>query len=113
MIKISEDSIYKMKGGFIMFDIHKGEVGYDSMFDIHKGEVKYDRMFDWNDDGKLDFYEQCNQYDFYSRADEENANSYDEEDELEEAGLDWFDLEMMDEDEHRDAIEEAGLDYDF
>lgn len=51
MIKISEESIYIMKGGFIMFDIHKGEVGYD-------------RMFDWNDDGKLDFYEQCNQYDF-------------------------------------------------
>jgi hypothetical protein len=38
--------------------------------------------------------------------------SEDEDDELELAGLDRFDLEMMDEDERREALEDAGLDPD-
>jgi hypothetical protein len=38
--------------------------------------------------------------------------SEDEDDELELAGLDRFDLEMMDEDERRKTLEDAGLDPD-
>jgi hypothetical protein len=38
--------------------------------------------------------------------------SEDEDDELELAGLDRFDLEMMDEDERREALDDAGLDPD-
>ena len=40
----------------------------------------------------------------------------DEDDELEMAGLDRMDLELMDEEERREALEDAGLDpddYDF
>lgn len=40
--------------------------------------------------------------------DDEDDNDFD----LDMAGLDRFDLEMMDEDERREALEDAGLDYD-
>ncbi len=48
--------------------------------------------------------------------DREESSDYDEDDELEDAGLDRFELEGMDEDERREALEDAGLDpddYDF
>lgn len=81
----------------------------------------FDRMFDWNDDGKLDSFEQANQFEFEQRMLEEDSVDDDEDDDdddldLDLAGLDRFDLEMMDEDERREALEDAGLDpgdYDF
>ena len=87
----------------------------------------FDRMFDWNDDGKLDSFEQANQFEFEQRMLEEDSVDDDEDDDEDEddddddldldlAGFDRFDLEMMDEDERREALEDAGLDpgdYDF
>ena len=81
----------------------------------------FDRMFDWNDDGKLDSFEQANQFEFEQRMLEEDSVDDDEDDDDDDldlylAGLDRFDLEMMDEDERREALEDAGLDpgdYDF
>ena len=81
----------------------------------------FDRMFDWNDDGKLNSFEQANQFEFEQRMLEEDSVDDDEDDgdddlDLDLAGLDRFDLEMMDEDERREALEDAGLDpgdYDF
>ena len=77
----------------------------------------FDRMFDWNDDGKLDSFEQANQFEFEQRMLEEDSVDDDDDDlDLDLAGLDRFDLEMMDEDERREALEDAGLDpgdYDF
>ena len=47
---------------------------------------------------------------------EEDSDEYEDDDdlddELDEAGLDRFELEMMDEDERREALEDAGLDPD-
>ena len=81
----------------------------------------FDRMFDWNDDGKLDSFEQANQFEFEQRMLEEDSVDDDEDDDdddldLDLAGLDRFDLEMMDEDERHEVLEDAGLDpgdYDF
>lgn len=81
----------------------------------------FDRMFDWHDDGKLDSFEQANQFEFEQRMLEEDSVDDDEDDDdddldLDLAGLDRFDLEMMDEDERHEALEDAGLDpgdYDF
>ena len=81
----------------------------------------FDRMFDWNDDGKLNSFEQANQFEFEQRMLEEDSVDDDEDDDdddldLDLAGLDRFDLEMMDEDERHEALEDAGLDpgdYDF
>lgn len=81
----------------------------------------FDRMFDWNDDGKLNSFEQANQFEFEQRMLEEDSVDDDEDDDdddldLDLAGLDRFDLEMIDEDERREALEDAGLDpgdYDF
>ena len=77
----------------------------------------FDRMFDWNDDGKLDSFEQANQFEFEQRMLEEDSVDDDDDDlDLDLAGLDRFDLEMMDEDERHEALEDAGLDpgdYDF
>ena len=81
----------------------------------------FDRMFDWNDDGKLDSFEQANQFEFEQRMLEEDSVDDDEDDDdddldLDVAGLDRFDLEMLDEVERHEALEDAGLDpgdYDF
>ena len=71
--------------------------------------------------GKLDSFEQANQFEFEQRMLEEDSVDDDEDDDdddldLDLAGLDRFDLEMMDEDERHEALEDAGLDpgdYDF
>lgn len=83
--------------------------------DVENG---FDRMFDFNRDGELDRMEQAMQYDYIDS--EICSDDSDEDDELDEelemAGLDRFDLELMDEDERREALEDAGLDpddYDF
>lgn len=101
----------------------------DTYYGFFDRDVKnsFDRMFDWNDDGKLDSFEQANQFEFEQRMLEEDSVDDDEDDDEDEddddddldldlAGLDRFDLEMMDEDERREALEDAGLDpgdYDF
>lgn len=85
-----------------------------------KDDYGYDRTFDYDGDGKLDFYEWCDELDFYSSPSEKEHDDEDDEDEVEYAlalnGLDRDDLEYMDEDERREALEDAGLDpddYDF
>ena len=88
---------------------------YYGTFLIEMSKNGFDRMFDWNDDGKLDSFEQANQFEFEQRMLEEDSVDDDEDDDdddldLDLAGLDRFDLEMMDEDERREALEDAGLD---
>ncbi len=81
--------------------------------DVENG---FDGMFDWNRDGKLDSFEQANQFEFEEELMRDSDSDYDEDDELEMAGLDSLELELMDEDERREALEDAGLDpddYDF
>lgn len=79
-------------------------------------DFNYNPMFDFNHDGKNDFFERAAEFEFIDRiTKEENSDDseYDDmDDELEMAGLDRDDLEMMDEDERREALEEAGLDPD-
>lgn len=98
----------------------------------------FDKVFDFNHDGKLNTFEKVTQFaTFASIMDEtkekdgqiglasfgECSNDSDlslldesQKSELENAGLDEFDLELLDEDERREAIEDTGLDpddYDF
>lgn len=87
----------------------------------------FDKIFDFNHDGKLDMFEratQCAAFDSIMNDSQENNESFENSDEnvdislldefqkseLEDAGLDEFDLELMDDDERREAIEDAGLD---
>lgn len=75
-------------------------------------------LFDLNRDGELDARERA--LDFLAfeevlEAEERNERSYDSV-YLDLAGLDYEDLELMDEDERREVLEDAGLDpddYDF
>ena len=73
-------------------------------------------VFDFNGDGRLDGAEFGIAMEILSEKDsdeyEDDDDFDDEDDELETAGLDRFDLEMMDEDERREALEAAGLDPD-
>ncbi len=68
-------------------------------------------IFDFNRDGRLDGAEFGIAMEILS---EDDPNEYedDEDDELEEVGLDRFDLDLMDVDERREALEDAGLDPD-
>ena len=76
----------------------------------------YDSMFDRNHDGELDINERVDMYEFYDRMEGkgiyENSSESDFESDIEEAGLDIDELEMMDEDERAEALEDAGLDPD-
>lgn len=79
---------------------------------------------DFNHDGEIDGAEfhlgeemlcsskEEHEMSFGDAGDYVGDDDYEEEDELELAGLDRFDLEMMDEDERREALEDAGLDLD-
>ena len=73
-------------------------------------------VFDFNGDGRLDGAEFGIAMEILSEEDsdeyEDKDELDDEDDDLEAAGLDRFDLEMMDEDERREAMEDAGLDPD-
>ena len=89
----------------------------------------YDDLFDFNHDGKMDGLEVAAELAYMKRLqsasdetkdslwlEEEDDSFADEMDELEEAGLDIMELEMMEEEERREVIEDAGLDpddYDF
>ena len=75
-------------------------------------------LFDLNHDGELDSREQLLDFMAFDEATRESSD-YDDDDEygdFEIAGLDYDELEMMDEDERREVLEDAGLDpddYDF
>lgn len=84
---------------------------------------KLDDLFDFDGDGELDSVERMEMYQFMDNTANRDKNRFfedDEEDEvraeLEDAGLDYDELEYMDPDERREMIEDAGLDpddYDF
>lgn len=63
--------------------------------------------FDFNRDGKLDMFEQAMEFSTFMQILDDTKRE-----ELEEAGLDIDELEMMSEEERYEAIEEAGLDPD-
>ena len=87
-------------------------------------------LFDFNNDGKLDSFEQAAEFatvmHFAEESQKQNDNSNyssgnfysytDDTDETEQmlsdAGLDMLDLELMDDDERTQALEDAGLDPD-
>ena len=86
----------------------------------------FDRpLFDFNGDGKTDMLETFVGMQMMAQSRQEaidltGENAFyvgtDEIEKLEEAGLDYDELEIMDEDERREALEDAGLDpddYDF
>ena len=76
-----------------------GNYYYASILEKRKGKIKYSLIIS-----------QCctsNEYDDLILTSEQ-------EEQLEEAGIDTFDFECMDDDEKMEALEEAGLDpYDF
>ena len=68
----------------------------------------FGQLFDLNHDGNLSFFEQVMDVAMFDRMIRDS--------ELEDAGLDRLDLELMDDDERREVLEDAGLDpdnYDF
>ena len=75
----------------------------------------FNGLFDLNNDGKLDAFERAADFAAFQEL-TSNDEDADELDEISAAGLDYDDLEFMDEDERNDLLEEAGLDpedYDF
>lgn len=71
----------------------------------------YGRWADLNGDGEVDDFEKFVALEALEEDEDDELMS-----ELEEAGLDYDELSMMDEDERREALEDAGLnpdDYDF
>ena len=78
----------------------------------------YDWHFDRDNDGKLDMDEELQRLDFDDYVNkrglyEEDSDDEDDDlDELELAGLDRDELELMDDDERAEALEDAGLDPD-
>lgn len=75
-------------------------------------------LFDMNHDGELDTFERAMDYMAYEELTTEVENDEDDNlmTDLEFSGLDYDELEFMDEDERRWALEDAGLDpedYDF
>lgn len=88
----------------------------------------FGKLFDFNNDGKLDACERAMELGFIMEMTKDNSEEKSssvssgfedteiEEDELTAAGLDYDELEFMDEDERIEALEDAGLDpddYDF
>ena len=104
---------------------------------------KLDDLFDFDRDGELDSVERMEMYQFMDNTANRDRNRFVEDDdglnlfedledegdewdefededevraELEDAGLDYDELEYMDPDERREMLEDAGLDpddYDF
>lgn len=74
-------------------------------------------LFDLNHDGELDSRERFLDFMAFDEVTSEECDDEEEDyDDIEIAGLDYDELEMMDEDERRKALEDAGLDpddYDF
>ena len=80
----------------------------------------FDRpLFDFNGDGKTDMLETFVGMQMIAGSTQESIDitgddifylGTDETEKIEEDGLDYDELEMMDEDERREALEDAGLD---
>ena len=68
-------------------------------------------LFDFNNDGKLDTFEQAADFGMFMHMMDESEKQ-EKADEIFTAGLDLDDLEFMDDDERREALEDAGLDPD-
>lgn len=68
-------------------------------------------LFDFNNDGKLDTFEQAADFGMFMHMMDESEKQQ-KADEISVAGLDLDDLEFMDDDERREAMEDAGLDPD-
>ena len=71
----------------------------------------FNKLFDFNGDGKLDSFEKAAAFGTFMSMmeDEEKAD-------IEDCGLDYDELSIMDEDERNSILEENGLDpdeYDF
>ena len=76
----------------------------------------FGKLFDFDGDGKLNYAEQAMDFLAFDEMTREDKANYEEEDELEMAGLDYDELSYMDDDERREVLEDAGLDpddYDF
>lgn len=80
----------------------------------------YGRWADLNGDGEVDDFEKFVALEVLEEDEDDFEEEEDEDDklmsELEEAGLDYDELSMMDEDERCEALEDAELDpddYDF
>ena len=72
---------------------------------------KLDDLFDFDGDGELDSVERMEMYQFMDNTANRDRNRF-----VEDAGLDYDELEYMDPDERREMLEDAGLDpddYDF
>ena len=68
-------------------------------------------LFDFNNDGKLDTFEQAADFGMFMHMMDESEKQ-EKADEISAAGLDLGELEFMDDDERREAMEDAGLDPD-
>lgn len=68
-------------------------------------------MFDFNNDGKLDIFEQAADFGMFMHM-MEDSEKQEKVAEISAAGIDLDDLEFMDDDERREALEDAGLDPD-
>lgn len=68
-------------------------------------------LFDFNNDGKLDTFEQAADFGMFMHMMAESEKQ-EKADEISAAGLDLDELEFMDDDERREAMEDAGLDPD-
>lgn len=71
----------------------------------------YDPLFDLNRDGRIDSVEFA-YMDSILNPHEESEELDEVVEELEMAGLDYDDLDMMEAEERREALEDAGLDPD-
>lgn len=74
------------------------------------GKGLFSGLFDLNGDGKLSPMEQA--LDFMAFNEMMNDDDDDADSELEDAGLDEFELSLMDEVERNEMLEDAGLDPD-
>ena len=80
-------------------------------------------LFDFNGDDKLDTFERAMDFMAFDNMVNDTSDTFEEDDEedelvckLELEGLDYDELELMDEDERNEVLEDAGLDpvdYDF
>lgn len=68
-------------------------------------------MFDFNNDGKLDIFEQAADFGMFMHM-MEDSEKQEKAAEISAAGIDLDDLEFMDDDERREALEDAGFDPD-
>ena len=78
-------------------------------------EGLFGSLFDFNNDGKVDTFEQVAEFATFASI-METDEAEEQKTELEMSGLDINELEFMDSDERREALDGAGLDpddYDF